>query len=102
MEASSCCFLITYSECLGWLCTLTYILPRIRSFAFLGAVVSTFSLVIGPSFQQSLVFYSDSVVNMSAVSYSSGFRNSNGIVVDWISSLPGKLGFHANCIIQSC
>jgi hypothetical protein len=69
IEVSSCYLLITYSKSLGRLYTLTYSLPRIRSFAFLGAVVSTFSLAIGPSFQQSLVFYSDSVVDMSAVSY---------------------------------
>ncbi|KAG9191159.1 hypothetical protein G6011_09247 [Alternaria panax] len=43
----------------------------VRSFAFLGAIVSLFSLLIGPFFQQSLVFYGDLVLDPSVDAYAS-------------------------------
>ena len=52
-----------------------------RSFAFIGAFVSIFSLLIGPFFQQSVGIYNKQIEDASAVvyaSYASGFNSSLG------------------------
>ncbi|CAO2649241.1 Nn.00g066260.m01.CDS01 [Neocucurbitaria sp. VM-36] len=59
---------------------------RIGSFAFVGALVSVLSLVIGPFFQQSVAFYSASVVDATSVSYAS-FASDYNASVGFVSDL---------------